>query len=72
MKNAADPFASFWDDLLSRQSEKIRLAFSQLNQAEQAAVLAHLKRMTTEEGWHPEQRLSAAAAIQAVEGSKPA
>ncbi len=56
-----------WEAILSRQPGSIRAAFAGLEAAEQAAVLAHLRRMSTEEGWHPEQRRSAQEALAALE-----
>lgn len=56
-----------WDTLLSRQAEQVRSAFALLDPEQQRAVLAHLQRMTEEPGWHPEQRLSAQAALEALQ-----
>jgi hypothetical protein len=58
---------SLWGNLLSRKPELIRAAFDRLNPSEQQSVLAHLNRMASEPGWHPEQRASALAALQALE-----
>lgn len=55
-----------WNDLLSRDDTKVQEAFARLEFEEQQAVLAHLRRMSVEEGWHPEQRLSARAALEAL------
>ena len=55
-----------WEALLSREVEQIRRAFEGLAEAEQQAVLAHLRRMAGEPGWHPEQVKSAQAAIAAT------
>ncbi len=57
-----------WELLLSRREEEIRSAFNRLTRQEQAAVTAHLQRMATETGWHPEQRRSAQAALAALAG----
>lgn len=57
-----------WERLLSRQPEEVRTAFLSLSTREQEAVLAHLGRMVTEPGWHPEQRTSAQAALDALNG----
>ncbi len=56
-----------WEDLLSGQPEKVRVAYAALETSERKAVLAHLQRMSTEPGWQPEQRLSAKAALVALE-----
>jgi len=59
---------NLWDGLLSRQPELVRATFSTLDTEARAAVLAHLQRMVSEAGWHPEQCLSAQAALHALEG----
>ena len=55
-----------WDALLSRQRELVRVAFSSLDEERKAAVITHLQRMASEPDWHPEQRLSAQAALNAL------
>lgn len=62
----SDPLEAFWDNLLSRQSDKVQSAFETLDPNQRPSVLAHLKRMITEPGWHPEQRQSAEAALRAL------
>ena len=52
-----------WENLLSRDKGAVNAAFSSLSKEEQAAVLAHLRKMTSEPGWHPEQKKSAEAAL---------
>lgn len=69
MKHLSDSNESLeemWDGLLSREQEQVRSVFTRLTAEEQSAVLAHLHRMVEEPGWHPEQRLSAQAALQAL------
>ncbi len=66
MNDRPDFLELLWEDLLSRQTERVRAAFAGLLPAEQKAVLAHLQRMSDEAGWHPEQRRSAQAALQAL------
>ena len=61
-----EPLEIFWDSILSRQPEKIRLAFEALEVEGQKNVLAHLIRMSTEDGWHPVQRASASAALETL------
>jgi hypothetical protein len=56
----------FWEQLLSRQPEQILAVYTRLSPDEQENVLSHLERMATEPGWHPEQRLSAQAALLAI------
>jgi len=57
---------TLWDRLLSRNPKLIRAAFFSLNPDEQESIQAHLTRMATESGWHPEQRRSAEAALIAI------
>lgn len=59
-----DSIEDFWEEILSRQSERIQAAFVPLSTEEKAAVLEHLKRMTSEPGWHPEQIASATKALE--------
>ena len=61
-----DLFTEIWDELLSREAERVLAAYGGLPAEEQAAVVAHLRRMTTEAGWHPEQVHSAQAALKAL------
>lgn len=61
-----EPVETLWTELLSRQPERIRAAFIPLTCTEKIGVRAHLIRMTTEHGWHPEQVRSAAAALDAL------
>ena len=60
---STDPLEIFWDNLLSREPARIQVAFDSLDQNARIHVLVHLKRMATEEGWHPQQILSAQAAL---------
>jgi hypothetical protein len=62
-----DPLEQIWNQILSRQPDQIRQAYSNLNPVEQRAVLEHLRVMATEPGWHQEQRLSAQAALETIE-----
>ena len=59
---------NLWDHLLSRQPELIQAAFQSLAPQEQRDVLAHLQRMVSEAGWHPEQIASAQAALDSIQG----
>ena len=61
-----DQLEQLWGGLLSRQPEQVQRVFASLTPEEQADVSAHLKRMATETGWHPEQRASALAALAAL------
>ena len=55
-----------WTELLSREETRIRNTFQQLSQAEKITARAHLIKMTTESGWHPEQTRSAQIALDAI------
>lgn len=59
----------FWDALLSREPERIRAVLCGLDEANQALVIKHLRRMVGEAGWHAEQKKSARAALKAIKDS---
>jgi len=65
---AADFFdlGNFWDALLSRQPDHVRAAYYSLDSQRKAEVYNHLQRMVSEPGWHPEQRISAQAALDVL------
>jgi hypothetical protein len=69
MDTGEESLEILWDGLLSREPVQVQAAYATLNEEEKRAVLAHLNRMSTEEGWHPEQRLSALLALQALSGN---
>jgi len=66
----SDP-ENLWDQLLSREATQVQAAFASLAPEEQDCVLTHLYRMVEEAGWHPEQRLSARAALIALSKNLP-
>lgn len=66
MSNSAFNLQSFWEALLSRQPSTIRSKFTSLTEAEKSAVVQHLEHMASAPGWHPEQRLSAQIALEAI------
>jgi hypothetical protein len=55
-----------WDQLLSRDPQRIKNTFAGLDKDSQQTVLVHLKVMTTGAGWHPEQVKSATVALEAI------
>jgi hypothetical protein len=55
-----------WEALLSRDEAQIRPAYLALDAETRGAVGAHLRVMTGEEGWHPEQVISAQAALDVI------
>ena len=64
MRNTFMYVEQIWDNLLSREPGSVRDAYSTLDKEEQAAVLAHLRKMASEPGWHPEQKKSADIALE--------
>jgi len=66
MDESGDSVEILWDGLLSRQPDQVRAAYASLDELEKIAVLAHLERMASESGWHPEQRLSAQVALEVL------
>ncbi len=52
-----------WDDLLSREPERIESRFKSLDEKSQKTVVEHLNAMVTESGWHPVQVISAQKAL---------
>ena len=55
-----------WDYLLAGEPERVRDAFSVLDENEKQAVVEHLRRMASEAGWQPGQRDSARAALEII------
>jgi hypothetical protein len=68
MPDFYDPVELFWESLLSRQPDQIQAAFNSVDKITQAQVLEHLQQMVSEEGWHPEQVLSAQTALEILNG----
>jgi len=66
----ADDVEKFWEMLLSRNPESILEAFHSLSREDQEQVTNHLVKMTSEEGWHPEQIMSAQTALDVLKNSK--
>jgi hypothetical protein len=59
-----------WEQLLSREPERVRAAFAGLDKSAKRAVMVHLGRMASELGWQPEQRASAEVALRTLVGQK--
>ena len=53
-----------WDDLLSREPERIETRFNLLDARSQKVVIEHLNLMVTDSGWHPVQVISAQKALE--------
>lgn len=66
MRQDKEPLEIFWDAILSRQPEQIRAAWLPLTDVDRKELIVHLRRMISEEGWHPEQRKSAQAALDTI------
>ncbi len=62
-----DPLQVLWDKLLSREPAQVQAAYRALDPASQKNVLAHLRRMVSEDGWHLEQVKSARAALDILQ-----
>lgn len=59
---------AFWAEVLSRNKKRTRAAFRSLKSREERdALIAHLNRMATEEGWAEPQRVSALYALDALQ-----
>jgi hypothetical protein len=67
MNHSDEPLEILWDNLLSREPNRIRSAYYSRSELEQSVVVEHLRKMASEEGWHPQQRISALAALKALE-----
>ncbi|GAP10392.1 hypothetical protein BECAL_01559 [Bellilinea caldifistulae] len=66
MEQNPDSLELFWDNLLSRNPAQIEKAFLELDKHSKQAIIAHLQKMTSEPGWHPEQVKSAQIALKII------
>jgi len=57
----------FWGELLSRDPNRIKKSFEDLDDSDRQAVVDHLITMTSAEGWHSSQKRSARIALKAIE-----
>lgn len=55
-----------WEALLSEEPPRVRRAWLALTDEEASAVLEHLKKMTSEDGWADVQRQAAAMALRII------
>lgn len=69
MPDLFDPLENLWVRLLSRDPDQVREIFATLDPESRKAVLDHLQHMADEDGWHPEQCLSAQQALEALRES---
>jgi len=63
----SNPFELFWTEILSREAARVLAAYAPLTEDEKVHVLTHLKEMASGDGWHPEQVISAEAALEALQ-----
>ncbi len=66
MTETMDP-EELWNRLLSEKPALIRSAWRMLGPQERESIRRHLQIMTCEEGWHPNQRRAARAAVDCLE-----
>ena len=59
-------FETIWEMLLSREPDRILVAYKTLPADQKRVVLDHLEQMVCEPGWQFEQRISAQAALDAI------
>lgn len=56
----------FWESIFSGDPVRVRDAWGDMTDDEARAVLDHLRRMTTEDGWAEAQRQSAETALRLI------
>ena len=61
-----NPNEQIWDDLLSRNPALIQKTYRNLTESDMKTVINHLIKITTEVGWHLEQKRSAQTAINVI------
>ena len=61
-----DSIEKMWEEILSRDPDRIRIAYNSLTSEEKIQIFDHLKKMAHESGWHQEQKLSAESAIKEI------
>ena len=67
MSESQDELEDLWDGLLSRRVELILNVYNALDDESKTAVVLHLRRMSTEKDWHPEQAASAKIALDTLQ-----
>ncbi len=70
MTNLESFLEQTWDGILSRDPRRIAAVFNSLGSKDQTVVLEHLIKMASESGWHPEQVISARAALNVLESKE--
>lgn len=61
-----DFIEKLWDEILSRNPQRISAAFVALSDIDQNEIFDHLKHMSCDDGWHLEQKISADAALDVI------
>ena len=61
---------TIWDGLLSKEADKVRFVYLQLDKEYRLHTISHLKRMVEDEGWHPLQKEAAQAALDYIQELK--
>lgn len=61
-----DSAENIWEEILSREPERIRISYNSLSVKEREIVFDHLRKMAAESGWHKEQKISAESAIKEI------
>lgn len=56
----------FWESILSGDPVRVRDAWGDMTDDEARAVLAHLRRMVSEDGWAEAQRQAAITALRLI------
>ena len=56
-----------WENILSREPDRIRSQWRTLTAEDQASIIEHLQRMVHEEGWLDVQRESARTALDVLD-----
>ncbi len=70
MTEANDWLEQFWNDILSRDQDKICSSYRSVSEAEQRDCLAHLRVMVIDPEYHEAQRESAQAALDILAAEK--
>jgi NADH:ubiquinone oxidoreductase subunit E len=58
---------TLWGNILSRDAKRVQEAINSIEDVEERlAIIAHLHKMATEQGWSDPQRISAQHALKAL------
>jgi hypothetical protein len=66
-----EPLEKMWGDLLSREPERVVMAFEKLDPESRINVVKHLQAMISEKSWHIEQKKSARIALKTIHSMFP-